>query len=430
MEHPKRKHRPNPSNLSCLEDAPDQATGKRLTVSELLPLPPARSRHRNKSVPNACERCRRRKIRCDGQVPCSTCRRFSVACVRLPKHKSESHAALEDRIQRLEAKIAEMKASQAGSTATNMGAHLPLLSVTETPSPPSLRLDTSLEFTPCSDSFDDLASASPNSAPPDIPMIQISPWDASSPIMLSPAMSSPCLTLLTPESCAGFPPMLGSELSPPTSTSPLSSPISASLEPTWHSTPQRDPREYHNLGDSNVRGLSRSILVSSFNSQDLESAGPPENEPQPLPSSCEQQFIEATRTVCDGSPMIPTRFEAETLSDIFFASVGSHDCPINRSSFPRCLDLVYPSCFNEQPASDEFRHLGTSYSSRMAKFHVYMVMAIATRMKGYDGSIDTNVLDNFYQLAIQQTTSYRFWEEPGAVEAALLIALFSMTSSS
>ncbi|KAK9320023.1 putative c6 zinc finger domain protein [Lipomyces orientalis] len=419
MEHPEREYPPKPSNLSCSEDDLDQTTGKRLTVSESPPLPPARSRHRIKSVPNACERCRRRKIRCDGHLPCSTCRRFSVACVRLPKQKSETHAALEDRIQRLEAKLAEMKASQPGSVATNMSAHLPRLSVTETASQPSLRVDTSFEFTPWSDSFDELASAAPNSAPPDIPMIQISPWALSPPTMLSPATSSPCLTarFLTPEPCAGFQPMLGSELSPPTATSTMSSPISATLSPTWHSPPQQDPREYLNREDSNVRRRrpSRRVSVSSFDSHDSESAGP-ENEGQ-------SRIV----TECDGSTMIPTRFEAETLSDIFFAGVGSHDCPINRSSFQRCLDLVY-----DQPgSSDEFRPHQTSYSSRMAKFHVYMTMAIALRMKAYDGDIDTNLLDNCYQLAIlQQTASYRFWEQSGAVEAALLIALFAMTSSS
>jgi hypothetical protein len=40
---------------------------------------------RRKSVSNACERCRRRKIRCDGDTPCATCRRFMLQCVRTQK---------------------------------------------------------------------------------------------------------------------------------------------------------------------------------------------------------------------------------------------------------------------------------------------------------------------------------------------------------
>ena len=40
---------------------------------------------RRKSVSNACERCRRRKIRCDGDTPCSTCKRFSQHCMRTQK---------------------------------------------------------------------------------------------------------------------------------------------------------------------------------------------------------------------------------------------------------------------------------------------------------------------------------------------------------
>jgi hypothetical protein len=40
---------------------------------------------RRKSVSNACERCRRRKIRCDGDTPCATCKRFSLHCMRTQK---------------------------------------------------------------------------------------------------------------------------------------------------------------------------------------------------------------------------------------------------------------------------------------------------------------------------------------------------------
>jgi hypothetical protein len=40
---------------------------------------------RKKSVSNACERCRRRKIRCDGETPCATCKRFTLQCVRTQK---------------------------------------------------------------------------------------------------------------------------------------------------------------------------------------------------------------------------------------------------------------------------------------------------------------------------------------------------------
>lgn len=40
---------------------------------------------RRKSVSNACERCRRRKIRCDGDTPCATCKRFSLQCIRTQK---------------------------------------------------------------------------------------------------------------------------------------------------------------------------------------------------------------------------------------------------------------------------------------------------------------------------------------------------------
>ncbi|KAK9375627.1 uncharacterized protein V1513DRAFT_468311 [Lipomyces chichibuensis] len=254
-------------------------------------------------------------------------------CVRPPKHKSgnicsEAQAALEGRIQRLEAKLAEMKAlSQPGSMATNNGTHLPLHSVTGTPR---------FEFTPCSDLFDDELidiDPGPNSAPPDIPMIQISPWDDSPPAMLSPATSPPCLAseFLTPEPCPVLSPMLGSELSMPSPNSTMSPPVSAAIAPTWHSLRPEDQTNL-NLGDLNVGNVSRQTSVSSFNSDGLGSAKPEREFQSPilLPTPCERQSIGATKPLA---------------------------------------------------------------------------------------------------LAMQQTASYRFWEEAGAVEAALLIALFAMTSS-
>ena len=49
------------------------------------PSPIKDGQPRKKSVSNACERCRRRKIRCDGNTPCATCNRFSLPCVRTQK---------------------------------------------------------------------------------------------------------------------------------------------------------------------------------------------------------------------------------------------------------------------------------------------------------------------------------------------------------
>jgi hypothetical protein len=55
---------------------------------------------RRKSVSNACERCRRRKIRCDGETPCSTCKRFTIQCVRTqkPKEVVASSVAIRKRV--------------------------------------------------------------------------------------------------------------------------------------------------------------------------------------------------------------------------------------------------------------------------------------------------------------------------------------------
>lgn len=48
------------------------------------------TKQKRKAVAVACERCRRRKIRCDGFQPCATCARFAVRCVRAEERRERS----------------------------------------------------------------------------------------------------------------------------------------------------------------------------------------------------------------------------------------------------------------------------------------------------------------------------------------------------
>lgn len=61
-------------------------------------------RSRRNSVQMACERCRRRKIKCSGLPgPCSACASLGTVCHDPGKRKDRTHSLLENRIQRLEA---------------------------------------------------------------------------------------------------------------------------------------------------------------------------------------------------------------------------------------------------------------------------------------------------------------------------------------
>lgn len=61
-----------------------QAPGimRRATIGDTVYDNQALVRQRRKATIVACDRCRRRKIRCDSLQPCATCARFGVRCAR------------------------------------------------------------------------------------------------------------------------------------------------------------------------------------------------------------------------------------------------------------------------------------------------------------------------------------------------------------
>lgn len=119
----------------------------------------------------------------------------------------------------------------------------------------------------------------------------------------------------------------------------------------------------------------------------------------------------------------PSRFEAETLADIFFKGVGSYGCPIDRLSFEACMDQVYGDAWSG------FQYQANRYSMNMTRFHVFIVMAIGMRMKTNGRTSEVALLERCYQLAMQQTSSPTFWGEAGGIEAALLLSVFSRVST-
>jgi hypothetical protein len=62
----------------------------------------------------------------------------------------------------------------------------------------------------------------------------------------------------------------------------------------------------------------------------------------------------------------------------------------------------------------------------MARFHVFLAMAIGMKMRIRDSPESTNsLLDTCYDLAMQQASSAPFWQESGGVEATQLMNIFA-----
>ncbi|OJD31011.1 transcription factor [Diplodia corticola] len=434
---------------------------------------PHRWRPRSKSVSNACERCRRRKIRCDGEVgPCSTCVRFCVACVRPPKLKVGAHRALASRIHQLEAQLADLGDAHSPAWSDSIPTTSLHLDTTFNSPQPSLSWD----FSPSTHS----AAASPAIQQPDIPTIEISECGGpASPTLLSPAPSllSANSRCSTPDPYTITTPIIlgcsAAQLAPPLLASPVSPPVSAygssqrsqwDFSPLFHGDASNDGACYLSPPPADRGGdpssLSRRSSISSlgldhdfYNAVALHPFSPFEEDPLPLPPSpSPNAFGERSRPNASSRPptttqpqpqtqtQTPTKFEAETLSDIFFDGIDPSRWPVEPAVHHACLDRVY-----DDDHHHNFPEL--SYSLRMARFLVFMTLAVGMRLRqrqagargtgGRGGfarvsektSTEGNaLLGSCYGLAMRQAECAEFWCEVGAGEAAALLALFAAES--
>ncbi|KAF2709001.1 hypothetical protein K504DRAFT_468217 [Pleomassaria siparia CBS 279.74] len=406
---------------------------------------------RRKSVSNACERCRRRKIRCDGNTPCATCNRFSLPCHRSQKPRevvaSEHQAALESRIHQLEAQLAAHvntpmhgmesidQTVMAGASSSNY----------DWQSPPPLTLDTNFS-TPYSPENDlDLGSFSAGRMP-SIAITECEPalfcaspsspvpsfWSDSSTRPSSPEQPPPTSA---PKQSKPLP-----NLAPPSRTQTFSPPIAPHNAPSWEFMAGEGSRQLAPQ-DVNSQNVSRRTSESSLDQEsdeddesdvDMLPLAPTPHLPRqgifaahtesPPPGMSRSSFTDRSRAMT--ITPFPSRFEAETLTAEFVQHIESlkyKAYSINPSVFGKFCETVYPD-----PANRGSTPVDPTVSIPMARFHVFMAMAIGMKVRIKESLAPTNsVLDTCYELAMQQATSVTFWQERGAVEAAQLLTLFA-----
>ncbi|KAL2826300.1 hypothetical protein BDW59DRAFT_161139 [Aspergillus cavernicola] len=368
---------------------------------------------RGKTVTSACERCRRRKIRCDGETPCATCRRFRISCVRI--QKNDTHA-LEQRVRQLEAQIAEMSSGPSDQNAlmTPQSWHSDIRLITDFGSPgAAVAMDQTF------------SSFLPTSLPTiEIPRIQVvdyadssSPISPVSPVSLSRSPSLRSLAPVLPKSDN-----LDPGLRPASTGLPISPPVTACPSPNHSLNPYLSPRSVP------IPSRSRSSSISSL-SLDADWASAPGDI---LSGLTEADLNMSMFEMIPNSPTIepswtPTRFEAETLLDKFFDRTqgAGYSSVLDRSRLFELLNIVnHPS----PPSAGVGRDLPCS--TAMARFHVYMAMAIGLRMEREGRATTIHMLHNCYRLAFEETRAPSFWNQPYALEATMLIYLFAQVSGS
>jgi hypothetical protein len=141
----------------------------------------------------------------------------------------------------------------------------------------------------------------------------------------------------------------------------------------------------------------------------------------PTPGSSRSSFTDRSRALA--TTPLPSRFEAETLTTEFVQYVESLQYQaynISPPLFARFCENVYPNPQNSAAVVD------MTASIPMARFHVFMAMAIAMKLRIREAPEHTNaLLDTCYELAMQQSSHSTFWQEQGGIEAAQLLSVFA-----
>ncbi|KAF2645413.1 hypothetical protein P280DRAFT_465254 [Massarina eburnea CBS 473.64] len=368
---------------------------------------------RRKSVSNACERCRRRKIRCDGDTPCSTCKRFSLQCVRSQKPRevvaSEHQAALEGRIHQLEAQLAaHVSAPMHGMETIDENAYMTTTPAALTPStfdwgqsPPPLTVETNFASPFSPEGEIDLGNFSAGTVG-SIPSIAITESNSKP---FSPSQGPPHTAPSWEFMAQGY----QGQLKPKPSQSANMSRRTSTTASSTSMESDEPPDE-----DTDVMPLAP---VPRLPRQGIFAA----HTESPPPGSSRSSFTDRSRAIT--TTPFPSRFEAETLTAEFIAHLEAMEHKIyvvTPALFSRICESVYPDPKKRGVSVD------STVSTQMARFHVFMAMAIGMKMRIKDAQEQTNsLLDTCYDLAMQQATSPTFWHENGGIEATQLLTIFA-----
>ncbi|KKK24528.1 hypothetical protein AOCH_001624 [Aspergillus ochraceoroseus] len=323
-----------------------------------------------------------------------------------PKNDTQ---ALQQRVRQLEAQIANMTAGLPNTQTQKQWAAVSSPGLWT----PDLRLITDFGSPDPSFPTDETSgqfASDTGLSPIGIPRIQVVDYAESSPTSLSPsALLHPIMA--TPPSIA--PNSFDSGLRPRSAGAGISPPTTVCSSPNHEFIPYLSPPsvpETFRSRSSSVSSLSLDWVPASQNIS-LPGLTDPELGMTMTGPATDPEFEVL-------SP--PTRFEAEMLLDRFFAKTGGSGYPVERDKLFGFLDIIY----------NQWEYVGGHeplYPPSIARYHVYMAMAIALRMEKDGRKTTTQLLRNCYRLAIKEVRSPSFWEQPLAIEGAMLLVWFAQS---
>ncbi|KAF8430388.1 fungal-specific transcription factor domain-containing protein, partial [Tirmania nivea] len=329
-----------------------------------------------KKVVTACQRCRTRKIKCDGVLPCcGNCTKAGQPCMEVDKSGERdiprSHVLeLENRIKYLENLLVQ------NCPNIDLDTNGPHVELRSRPAPPAIRVVTS------GPSLHPQFNSSINTSPP----ISAVSTPASFEFSLEPSGSG-----LRPPYSPAFSPFSFSE--PPGSgmPSPMLSPSSPLLGHDYGSAgsvfgnPIAQDVGLVTLGLT--EDSSRYIGASSgYEFARVTFADWPASEP-PGPSAAVGDNPERKRGRWAGvkkSSPLPSLEDGNRFASAFFDSVHPHYPFLERNTFEACREVVYSSekgvtaTFTALKRAPSIPILPPNFTLPLARFHVFMVFAVGS----------------------------------------------------
>ncbi|KAI5804538.1 fungal-specific transcription factor domain-containing protein [Geopyxis carbonaria] len=362
--------------------------------------PTGPSAAQKKKIVTACQRCRTRKIRCDGVLPaCKSCVKAGVDCIEVDRsgdnNMPRSHVLeLENRIKWLEDIITSRCPD------INLAAGPPV-ELRSRPAPPAIRIvTTGPDFNQPPQSMSSTSS----------PVFALSPASTCA----TPAsfeFSSPGVSpgYLQPTSPFTFSDTGPSPTPSPGPSSPLLQPHQENLSSEVGLLSLSVSEEPKYVGPSSGVSFARLVFADSRDS-DCN------------PSLYENGLRDVKPHVTAGPAQLPNKDECLMFSKTYFETAHIQYPFLHRPTFEACLEAVF---YSNSKGALPIGGLPNGFSLATARFHVFLVLSIganivSTRSKH---AMDS---EGYYAAAMQEADHITLTGSLQGLQSTLLLAMRSL----
>ncbi|RPA93905.1 hypothetical protein L873DRAFT_1703538 [Choiromyces venosus 120613-1] len=365
-----------------------------------------------KKTVTACQRCRTRKIRCDGTLPaCKNCVKAGVDCIEVDRtgdnNMPRSHVLeLENRIKWLE----DIVRARAPDVDLQAG---PPAELRSRPSPPAIRIvTTGPDFHPPPSSMSSTSS-------PSFALSPASTCATPASFDFSPVPSPNYLALASPYTFSDGP----SPSPSPAPSSPLlaASPLFQPQDPVSQDVGLLSLSAFEEpkyVGSSSSVSFAR-LVFQDASSGELRQPDFDQGDGD-IKSGLSWPGLDAKPAA------LPNTDECVILSSTYFTTIALQYPFLHRQTFDACLEATYHA------ENGAVHHLPPGYTTAVARFHVFMVLSIGANILSGRNRASRSIAsdsEGYFASALQIVDDISITGSLAGVQSALLLAMRSLHAS-